>query len=754
MRREPPLTVAGPRSPVGELAEADLDGLLATVPALGLVWDGAGACLGTDDLVGPAAADGEALTAALSGTGWLEFVHPDDRARAAGLVSAALGDGGRAGAVARDDGIRLRRPHRWAVLRVRADPAGGARGVLVDATHSLGDTARMARIVGGFNRLRQPEEIVQAVLDEALAMLDGRTATVHVLSDGGDTLEVAGMAGLPDDVVTERFGSVPLDAAVPAAEVLRTGETVTVASHAERQRRYPLLEDPNLVYDPSFVVVPLVDAEGHPFGALAIGFPDDRVLTEAEHQTLGDVAAQCALALDRARLTVIAENRQQRLVFLDELSSGLSRSLELEGTLTRLAEMTVPQLADWCVVRLVSVPGDARPLVGAAHADPAWTDDLGRLAQRLPRYLPDMGALGHALAEGRSIVRCGGGDDLIRELVGEGEQATLAAIGADSVAVFPLTARGRLLGGLAFGNRPGRPLTPFDLDLAELVATRAATLVDNARLFDERSGVAQALQASLLPGSLPDIPGIELGARYRAAGLGLDVGGDFYDAFRADDNWWIIAVGDVCGHGVEAATITGLVRHTIRASAMAGAMPSAILGRLNEMLLRHQAELTVAGVFDAPYSPRFCTVVIGAVQPTPQGVDLVLCLGGHPQPFVRRADGEVLPVGVAGTLLGVTDRLSLTDSVVHLDHGDALVCFTDGLTDRRRDQVSFGEEGIAEALVDTSGLPATELAAHVEARAVAFTPDEPTDDMAVLALVATPAGPRTVSHPGPGAFPH
>jgi serine phosphatase RsbU (regulator of sigma subunit) len=750
MRREPPLTVAGPRSPVEQLAEADLDGLIATVPALGLVWGPTGACLGTDDLLGPDGVDAEALTNALAGAGWLDLIHADDRARAEGLVTAALGDGGRPGSLARDDGVRLRVPHRWAVLRVRADPAGGARGVLVDATRSLGDTARMARIVGGFNRLRRPEEIVQAVLDEALAMLDGRTATVHVLSDGGDTLEVAGMAGLPDELFSGRYGSLPLDAALPAAEVLRTGETVTVASHAERQKRYPQLEHPELVQDPAFVVVPLVDTDRHPFGALAIGFPEDRVLTEAEHQTLGDVAAQCALALDRARLTVIAEHRQQRLVFLDELSSGLSSTLELEGTLAQLASMTVPRLADWCVVRLVSVPGDARPLVGAAHADPEWTDELSRLAHALPRYLPDMGVLGEALAEGTSIVRCGGGDELIRELVGPDDRDTLAAIGSDSVAVFPLTARGRLLGGLAFGNGPGRPLTHHDLDLAELVATRAATLVDNARLFDERSGVAQALQASLLPGSLPDIPGLELGARYRAAGLGLEVGGDFYDAFRADENWWIIAVGDVCGHGVEAATITGLVRHTIRASAMASAMPSAILGRLNEMLLRHQAELAVAGVPDAPYSPRFCTVVIGAVQPTPRGVDLVLCLGGHPQPFVRRANGDVVPVGVAGTLLGVTDRLSLTDSVVHLDHGDALVCFTDGLTDRRRDQVSFGEEGVAASLVGTSGLPATELAAHVEARAVAYTPDEPSDDMAVLALVAKHPASRTASRPAPG----
>ena len=191
-------------------------------------------------------------------------------------------------------------------------------------------------------------------------------------------------------------------------------------------------------------------------------------------------------------------------------------------------------------------------------------------------------------------------------------------------------------------------------------------------------------------------------------------------------------------HGVEAAATTGLVRHTIRSAAMSGVMPSAILTHLNAMLLRAASERDALDDDLLPVSPRFCTVLIGAVQPTDRGVEIILCSGGHPLPLVRRAAGHVEPAGVPGTLLGVTDELMLTDSVVHLDPGEAMVCYTDGLLDRRSGRRMFGEEGIVKAMFQGKGLTAGELATLIESEAVGFVDDEPTDDMAVLALRAQP----------------
>ncbi|HKY65207.1 MAG TPA: SpoIIE family protein phosphatase [Acidimicrobiales bacterium] len=598
---------------------------------------------------------------------------------------------------------------------------------------------RVTRLVEGFNRSRHPDEIVRAMLDEGVELLGGSTATVYVLADAGDELVIAGSTGLPAGVLDERFGRIPLTSPLPVAEVVRTGESVVVASEAERRERYPDLDSLRLTFDPAFVVVPMNDAGGRPFGSMAVGFAGRRATGVHDRALLDKVAAQCALALDRARLAVSAERAQEQLGFLDALSGALSSSLQLDTALGRLAGMAVPRIADWCVVRLTPSPGNPHPLVGAAHVDPGQVPQLERLVQRIPHDAARVGELGEALAAGRPHIRGAKAADLLAPLFDHpGDHVAMAAVGVDALAVFPLQARGRLLGIIAFGNRPGRPFADADVELATAVASRAGVIVDNARLFHEHAVVARALQDSLLPGRLPDIPGIELGARYRASGQGLDVGGDFYDAFPADRNWWIVAVGDVCGHGVEAAATTGLVRHTIRSTAFDGVMPSTLLHRLNDMLLRSAAERDEIGADDLPVSPRFCTVLVGAVQPTAHGVDIILCSAGHPLPLVRRTAGHVVPVGVPGTLLGVTDEVSLSDAVVHLDPGEALVCYTDGLTDRRSGRRLFGEEGVVKALYRGKGLPADELARLIEAEALGFVDDEPVDDMAVLTLRAAP----------------
>jgi serine phosphatase RsbU (regulator of sigma subunit) len=726
-------TGTGPRSPgAGGQEHWSLPG---GALALVLTWDASGRCTS-------ARADGSTAgalsAAALCGDGWLDVFHPEDRRETADWLRSVLRGGD-----PREEAVRLADGDRWAILRLRpgdGDPPGvAARGVVVDATRSLGATARMARLVEGFNSLRHPLDIVAAMLDDGVTMVGGRTATLHVLSDTGDALVSAGSVGLPEGAVEERFGRIPLSSDLPASEVMRTGRPVVVRSNSERRERYPGLDGLSINYDPAFVVVPLNDAQGRPFGAMGIGFSDETTLSDEDYDFLRDVAAHCAVALDRARLADAAERAQGHLGFLDELSAALSSSLHIDTALAQLAALTVPRIADWCVVRMIESASNPRPLVGAAHVDPSRDEGLQRLAQRFPRDLARVGELGEALSAGRPLIRGTQGVAMLASRFDDpADRAAVEAAGEGGVAVFPLHARGRLLGALAFGNRPGRSFAEADIALATAVASRAAVIVDNARLFHEQSGVARALQDSLLPARLPDIPGLELGARYKAAGQGLDVGGDFYDAFQADDNWWIIAVGDVCGHGVEAAATTGLVRHTIRSAAMSSVMPSAVLGHLNSMLLRSAAEREGIDDERVPLSPRFCTVLVGAVQPTPRGVDIILCSGGHPLPLVRRTVGRVEPVGVPGTLLGVTDELRLTDSVVHLDPGDALVCYTDGLIDRRAGRRAFGEEGVVKAIYQGQSLRATELAQLIEAEAVSFVDDDPADDMAVLALVALP----------------
>ena len=168
-------------------------------------------------------------------------------------------------------------------------------------------------------------------------------------------------------------------------------------------------------------------------------------------------------------------------------------------------------------------------------------------------------------------------DERHRELIGK--------FATQSTLLVPLTARGRSLGVMALGFNS---LVGDDhLSLFEDVARRAALAIDNARLYEERAKVARTLQRSLLPPALPHVPGVQLAARYHAAGEGNEVGGDFYDCFPTGDGAWALVIGDVCGKGAEAAAVTALARYTVRASAtLHSDRPQVVLEDLNDAIRR------------------------------------------------------------------------------------------------------------------------------------------------------------------------
>ncbi len=158
-----------------------------------------------------------------------------------------------------------------------------------------------------------------------------------------------------------------------------------------------------------------------------------------------------------------------------------------------------------------------------------------------------------------------------------------------SVIVVPLAVAGQPpFGALTLVMaESGRTFDADDLAVAEELARRAAMAVENARLYTERSRVAATLQHSLLPPELPDVPGFALASLYRPAGEDNEVGGDFYDAFSFDGGW-LVVVGDVTGHGAEAAALTSLSRYTLRTAARLLGDPAAAVEQLNAALLEHR----------------------------------------------------------------------------------------------------------------------------------------------------------------------
>ena len=242
-----------------------------------------------------------------------------------------------------------------------------------------------------------------------------------------------------------------------------------------------------------------------------------------------------------------------------------------------------------------------------------------------------------------------------------------------------------------------------------------------------------------LPGRLPKIPGVELAARYRAAG---QVGGDFYDCFPIADGSWLL-VGDVCGRGIPAAAMTGMARHTIRAAALHTTSPAAILTDLNHVLRASGDERTRASEGSCGEA-SFCTVCLAVVTPTPTGARVVVTVAGHPLPLLVRSDGAVVEIGRPGTMLGALDNIDLSEETRELVAGDALVLFTDGISERRRDRHQFGDQELREILRSLAGASARELARRVEDAAIAYAPAAPDDDMAVL-TISVPSTSATAS---------
>src|SRR5688572_6466957 len=236
------------------------------------------------------------------------------------------------------------------------------------------------------------------------------------------------------------------------------------------------------------------------------------------------------------------------------------------------------------------------------------------------------------------------------------------------------------------------------------------------------AAVARTLQASLLPPHLPEIFGMEVAARYRPADHNFEVVGDFYDLFEVGEEGWGVVIGDVCGKGVEAAGLTALARHTVRAAAMRERLPSRILGVLNDAVLR------------ADTGERFCTAVFALLVPDGDGMACTVAVGGHPQPLVLRADGTVEAVGGLGTLLGSWPDPELVDEGTTLGIGEALVLYTDGALEARHGGEQLGEERLRELVAGCVGLRADDIAEAVAQGVAAFEAGTAGDDLAVVVL--------------------
>jgi serine phosphatase RsbU (regulator of sigma subunit)/PAS domain-containing protein len=441
--------------------------------------------------------------------------------------------------------------------------------------------------------------------------------------------------------------------------------------------------------------------------------------------TITSVIVAVVDVTERRALLDAERDARSRADFLARAGAILDASLDYEETLRSVAQIAVPEIADWCAVSVLDDAGVLQE-VATAHTDSAQRE-LGRELRR--RFPPDpestTGAVGVARSGETQYVRELTDEMLVAAIPNPEQLALVRGLGVRSVVIAALKARGRLFGTLTLANaESGRLFERADVQLAEELAARAGMAIDNARLYTERTRIAHTLQVKLLPERLPDIPDVVVAARYRAAGELNEVGGDFYDVFPRSRTEWALVVGDVSGKGAEAASVTALARYTLRAAALEDAPPSRALRRLNAAMLDDDTS-------------QFATVALAYFSKAGPGeVDVRLSLAGHPAPAVLRRDGTVEMAGRFGMMVGLGVEPVLHDVELRIGAGDVLLLYTDGVTEAGPRGQPFGEQGVATLLGGLAGQSPQAVVDAVEQAAVSAQPGDPRDDIALLAISA------------------
>lgn len=442
------------------------------------------------------------------------------------------------------------------------------------------------------------------------------------------------------------------------------------------------------------------------------------------------------LQVERARAMLLAESGEL-----------LEETLERDATLATVAALAVPALADAASVDLYDPD---RNSISSVHISGAGPESARRMHLVRDGFLIDA-AGAHPVAK---VVRSGqtlhvSRDQMLAAGSGLGETAGLRDAVVESGIrrglIVPLRARGRMLGAMTMVSFGDRDWDPGETAVAEEFGRRAAYALDNARRHGGQAHIADVLQRSLRPDRIPNVPSMEIAARFLPAGEQNAVGGDFYDVIELADGAFAAVIGDVSGKGAEAAAITAIARNALRAEPLLELSPSEALRGLNAVLCQRLG------------SGRFCTVALARITTGDDGAAIRFSLGGHPRPLVMRQDGSVEELGSQGTLLGGFLDPRLTDSTALIAPGETLVLYTDGALESRGPTGNGGGRGaighVARDLIDLgangsrvnvnggygngAGGEAEWVAAYLEHRALERQHGHQRDDIAILVLRPT-----------------
>ena len=479
----------------------------------------------------------------------------------------------------------------------------------------------------------------------------------------------------------------------------------------------------------SAVVVPLVASE-EVIGLLAAYPPGRRGADEAELALLDALAGQLAVAVQNARLheqakqlgadlehALSAERKAgRRLRALYDVSRSFVHSLSFDATLQAVARAAVESLSiDAAVLRVPDPRGEAL-LTQALHvADPRLEAPLRAMLSReqvISRpALERLFGWGQPLRLDRGRAQeLGGPFELLIPFLEKGSTAIVVPVATPSEVLATLT---------LISLDPARPIDAETAEAAGSLAGQGALAIENALLYQQQKQFTDAMQRSLLPRVYPEIRGVDLGVVYESSAR-VDVGGDVYDFMALDDGRLAVVLGDVMGHGIDAAADMAMTKFVFRSLAREHPEPETFLAHANDV---------VAGEI-AP--GKFITLVYLTVDPVRW--EVACAAGGHPGPRLVCSDGSIEEVGARGIALGIEAGQRYAEVRRTLPEGASIVLYTDGVVEARRDSELYGTERLDALISEHRFLPAQSLAEALIEDCRRFGGGELVDDCAVVVV--------------------
>ena len=474
----------------------------------------------------------------------------------------------------------------------------------------------------------------------------------------------------------------------------------------------------------SYLGAPLVDAGNHVLGSLCALGPAPRAWTDDERQLITDLALAASSEI-QARIAVAEANQARdrseqslaRIEMMADVSSALISTIDPAASIERMLDVIVERFAEWSFVFIAGTDDDPSQAF-IRHRKPDVSEAIAALTNEPDRRLEDMAMTRSVLFGSRPFV--------MLDVVAAREAAARAGasvslfdeLGMGPLMLVPMAIGRRVIGVLAIFGEPERePFDQVDLILAADLARRAALTFEHRRLYERERFIATELQHSLLP-QLPEIHHVEVDAIYTAA-TGAGVGGDWYDLVELADGSVLSVVGDVTGHGVQSAAAMGRIQSLLRFLAASEEPPMEILDRVATT-----AWVTLGGLLATG-------VTCHATRNGAGGWTLEFANAGHLPPVLIRPDGSTVLVDLpSGTLIGASASAPRLTNSVEVEAGTILLMYTDGLIERRDEEIDHSIERLRAAAAQ---LDTTVLSTFCRRLTTTVEPDG-SDDLACIAL--------------------